>query len=149
MAEALTTQGIALARLGKTERAQLTIQRAIEVAHQAGSLNQAGIAALTLIEEINDLSGEILSSAYEQAGEWLTETQSNALLLRFKRAPSSTAGQVNKEHVIAKVVGPTETKLWYSAHTTPKAKQADLVRQHKASPGPSTFCTKDEDRASS
>src|SRR5215208_6901261 len=38
LAEALTTHGIALARLGKTERAQFTIQRAIEVAHQAGSL---------------------------------------------------------------------------------------------------------------
>mgnify|MGYP003288766814 CR=1 FL=1 len=94
LAEALTTQGIALARVGKTERAQFTIQRAIEIANQAGSLNQAGIAALTLIEEINDLSAEMLSVAYEQAGEWLAETQSNALLLRFKEAGSKLAAKL-------------------------------------------------------
>jgi tetratricopeptide (TPR) repeat protein len=94
LAEALTTQGIALARLGKTERAQFTIQRAIEIAYQAGSLNQAGIAALTLIEEINDLSADMLSSAYEQAGEWLAETQSNALLLRFKEAGNKLAAKL-------------------------------------------------------
>ena len=94
LAEAITTQGIALARLGKTERAQFTIQRAIEIARQAGSLNQAGIAALTMTEEINDLSADMLSSAYEQAGEWLAETQSNALLLRFKGAGSKLAAKL-------------------------------------------------------
>ena len=94
LAEALTTQGIALARLGKTERAQFTIQQAIEVAHQAGSRNQAGIAALTLIEEINELSADVLSGAYEQAGDWLAETQSNALLLRFKQAGSKLAAKL-------------------------------------------------------
>lgn len=94
LAEALTTHGIALARLGKTERAQFTIQRAIEVAHQAGSTNQAGIAALTLIEEIDNLSADMLSGAYEQAGEWLAETQSNALLLRFKAAGNKLAARL-------------------------------------------------------
>lgn len=97
LAEALTTQGIALARLEKTERAQFTIQRAIEIAHQAGSLNQAGIAALTLIEEINDLSADMLSRAYEQAGEWLTDIQSNALLLRFKAAGSKLAAKLRTD----------------------------------------------------
>ena len=97
LAEALTTQGLALARLGKTERAQFTIQRAIEISHQAGSLNQAGIAALTLIEEIDDLSADMLSSAYEQAGEWLAETESNALLLRFKRAGSKLAAKLRTD----------------------------------------------------
>jgi hypothetical protein len=91
LAEALTTHGIALARLGKTVRAQFTFQKAIEVAHQAGSLNRAGIAALTLIEEIDDLSTEILSGAYEQAGEWLAESQSQELLLRFKAAGKKLA----------------------------------------------------------
>lgn len=97
LAEALTTQGIALARLGKTEWAQFTIQRAIEIAHQAGSLNQAGIAALTLIEEINDLSADMLCGAYEQAGEWLAETQSNALLRRFKAAGSKLVAKLRTD----------------------------------------------------
>jgi len=94
LSEALTTQGIALARLGKTDRAQFTIQLAIEVAHQAGSLNQAGIAALTLIEEIDGLSAEMLSDAYEQAGEWLAEAESYTLLLRFKAAGKKLATRV-------------------------------------------------------
>ena len=78
-------------------RERFTIQRAIEISHQAGSLNQAGIAALTLIEEIDDLSADILSSAYEQAGEWLAETESNALLLRFKRAGSKLAAKLRTD----------------------------------------------------
>ena len=97
LAEALITHGIALARLGKTERAQFTIQRAIETAQEAGSLNHAGIAALTLIEEIDDLSADVLSGAYEQAGEWLSGTQSNALLLRFKAAGNKLAARLRRE----------------------------------------------------
>src|SRR5882762_6336103 len=91
LAEALITQGIALARLGRTVQAQFTLQRAIEVAHQAGSLNRAGIAALTLIEEIDDLPPEILSGAYEQAGEWLSTSQSTEIFQRFKTAGKKLA----------------------------------------------------------
>jgi tetratricopeptide (TPR) repeat protein len=94
LAEALTTHGIALARLAKTERAQVTIQRAIELAHEAGARTLAGIAALTLIEEIDGLSPDVLAGAYEQAGEWLAETQSHALLLRFKAAGSKLAARL-------------------------------------------------------
>lgn len=105
--EALTKQGIALARLGKTERAQFTIQLAVEVAHYAGSLSQAGIAALTLIEEIDDLSAEMLSGAYQQAVEWLKEAQSYAFLLRFKAAGSKLAARLRTD----KKTSPTETLL--------------------------------------
>jgi tetratricopeptide (TPR) repeat protein len=66
---------IALARLNQTERAQFTFQKAIEVAHQAGALNRAGLAALTMIEEIDRLPPETLFAAYEQAGEWLSDSQ--------------------------------------------------------------------------
>ena len=97
LAEALTTHGIALARLKETERAQFTFQKAMEVAHQAGALNRAGIAALTLIEEIDDLSPDILSDAYEQAGEWLAESQSHELLLRFKAAGKKLALKLRGE----------------------------------------------------
>jgi tetratricopeptide (TPR) repeat protein len=91
LAEALITQGIALARLGRTVQAQFTLQRAIEVAHQAGALNRAGIAAITLIEEIDDLSPEVLSGAYEQAGEWLSTSQSQGTFQRFKTAGKKLA----------------------------------------------------------
>lgn len=84
LAESLTTYGIILARLRNTDQAQFNFQRAIELAHNAGALSTAGIAAITMIEEIDDLSAETLSHAYEQAGEWLSTCQSQELWHRFK-----------------------------------------------------------------
>lgn len=75
LAEALTTQGIAVARLHEHERAQFVFQRAIEIGHQAGSLSAAGIAALTMLEELDSLSGEVRSVAYTLAREWLEDNQ--------------------------------------------------------------------------
>lgn len=86
LAESLITYGIVLARLHKTDQSQFTFQRAIELAHDAGVLSTAGIAALTMIEELDDLSPETLSHAYEQAGEWLSTCQSQDLWHRFKVA---------------------------------------------------------------
>lgn len=86
LAESLITYGIVLARLHKTDQSQFTFQRAIELAHDAGVLSTAGIAALTMIEELDDLSAETLSHAYEQAGEWLSTCQSQDLWHRFKVA---------------------------------------------------------------
>jgi tetratricopeptide (TPR) repeat protein len=97
LAEALITHGIALARLKQTERAQFTFQKAIEVAHQAGALNRAGLAALTLIEEVDQLPPEILADAYEHAGEWLADCQSQELLLRFKAAGKKLALELLSE----------------------------------------------------
>jgi tetratricopeptide (TPR) repeat protein len=93
LAEALITHGIALARLKQTERAQFTFQKAIQVAHQAGALNRAGLAALTMIEEMEQLPPEILSAAYEQAEEWLSTSQSPDIELRFERAGKKLALQ--------------------------------------------------------
>lgn len=84
--DALITHGIALARLKETERAQFTFQKAIEVAHQVGALNKAGLAALTLIEELDDLSPDTLISAFDRASEWLAKSQSQDLLLRLNAA---------------------------------------------------------------
>ena len=53
-----------------------------------------GIAALTMIEEIHDLSADTLSSAYDQASEWLEEAQSHTLLLRFKAAGKKLAARL-------------------------------------------------------
>jgi len=71
LAETLINQGIALARLHEPARAQFIFQRAIEIAHHAGSLNRAGLAALTMIEEVDTLPPQVQSVAYAQAREWL------------------------------------------------------------------------------
>jgi tetratricopeptide (TPR) repeat protein len=83
LADALITQGIALARLKQVDHAQFIFQKAIEVAHQVGALNKAGLAALTMIEELEELPSDQLSAAYDRASEWLEKSQSQEILLRL------------------------------------------------------------------
>jgi len=98
LADALITHGIILARLKKLERAQFTFQRAIEIAHQVGALNKAGLAALTMMEELDDLSPEILYSAYDRASEWLAKSQSQDISQRLnavaRKVVLSVGGEV-------------------------------------------------------
>ena len=96
LAEALITHGIALARLHEPERAQFVFQRAIEIAHQAGSLNRAGLAALTMIEEIHKLSGEVQSVAYAQAREWLASSDSPDIKPRLRAIRKKIDGTRSK-----------------------------------------------------
>jgi tetratricopeptide (TPR) repeat protein len=86
LTDALVTQGIALARLKRSEPAQFIFQKAIEVAHQVGALNKAGLAALTMLEELDDLSVETLYVAYDRASDWLATSQSHDILLRVNAA---------------------------------------------------------------
>lgn len=75
-AEALITHGIALARLGQHQRAQVTLQNAVEVAQNAGDLNSAGQAALTIVEELGEsLTADDLSKIYEQALDLLSNSK--------------------------------------------------------------------------
>ncbi|HEY0545683.1 MAG TPA: helix-turn-helix domain-containing protein [Pyrinomonadaceae bacterium] len=84
LAEALTTQATALARLGHHEQSSLTFYRSIEVAHQSGALNDAGLAALTLLEELGEhLDAEETQSAYQHAYEWLISSQHEETLRRL------------------------------------------------------------------
>jgi tetratricopeptide (TPR) repeat protein len=103
LAEALTNQGIALARLREPTRARFIFQQAIEIAHQAGSLHQAGLAALTMIEEIDTLPREVQSVAYEQAREWLASSQSPATKPRLTAARKKLAAQEQSETETADV----------------------------------------------
>jgi two-component system, chemotaxis family, chemotaxis protein CheY len=75
LAEALTTHGIALARVGKHGVARLTLQRATEVAQNAGDTEAAGLAALTIIEELGDhLPSQDLSATYDRAADFLSRS---------------------------------------------------------------------------
>jgi transcriptional regulator with GAF, ATPase, and Fis domain len=97
MAEALITHGIALARSRRTERAHFVFQRAIEVALRIDALNIAGLAALTMIEEINDLPATTLRAAYQQAREWLATSESQDLKLRLGDAAGKVTASVHGE----------------------------------------------------
>ena len=97
LADALILQAIALARLGKHERSQVILQQAIEVAHEADALNQAGLAALTMIEEIEGLPSDTLQAAYQQAHEWLADSQSREILSRLSAAAGKLAVSLRRE----------------------------------------------------
>jgi len=97
LAETLINQGIALARMHKPARAQFIFQQAIEIAHQAGSLNRAGLAALTMIEEIDALPREVQSVAFEQAKEWLATSESPDVKPRLKAVRKKIAVQRQRE----------------------------------------------------
>lgn len=83
-AEALTTHGIALARLNKPRTAQEVLAKAVEVAEEAGDTESAGNAKLTMIEEFGSkLSVEELTEIYVRAAELLEKSQNMATLKRL------------------------------------------------------------------
>jgi two-component system chemotaxis response regulator CheY len=76
LAEALTTHGLVLARLGRHKVARSTLQRALEAAQNAGDSEAAGLAALTILEELAEhLPAQDLSDTFERAAELLSCTQ--------------------------------------------------------------------------
>jgi tetratricopeptide (TPR) repeat protein len=97
LADALILQAIAEARLGKQARTQIILQRAIKVAHEADALNKAGLAALTMIEEVDLLSPDTLQAAYQQAREWLADSQSREVLSRLNAASGKLADSLCRE----------------------------------------------------
>lgn len=96
MAEALITQAVALARLGRSERAQFIFQQAIQTALQVNALNMAGLATLALIEEV-ELSPATLQAAYQQAREWLAESKSQHVLQRLNEAANRVVASLGGE----------------------------------------------------
>jgi len=84
LAEALTTQGIALARLDDKDKAYLVLERATKLAEHAGDPESAGEALLVMIEELRaSLSGHVLNVAVEHACELLENSQDMAKLKRL------------------------------------------------------------------
>jgi two-component system NtrC family response regulator len=72
LAESLITHATALARLGQFERARLILYRAIEIASLAGDLEKAGLAAMTIIEEMGErLTANEMMIIYERAASLL------------------------------------------------------------------------------
>ncbi|MDT4969685.1 MAG: two-component system, NtrC family, response regulator AtoC [Acidobacteriota bacterium] len=85
LAEALSSHGTALARLGNYEQARSALHRAVEVAQQAGSLDRAGQAALTIIEELGErLTPAEMQSIYNQADDLLTDSTDHGTLSRLR-----------------------------------------------------------------
>jgi tetratricopeptide (TPR) repeat protein len=111
LADTLITHGIALARMGQLERAKSVFERAVDVAHQVGALNKAGLAALTFIEELDNAATETLCLAFDRASEWLEDSQSEDLLRRVNKAArkvfAKLHGQVDSEQAMEMLLGPS------------------------------------------
>jgi CheY-like chemotaxis protein/tetratricopeptide (TPR) repeat protein len=76
LAEGLTTQGVALARVGNHLRARALLERAIEVAETVGDLEGAGRAKLSIIEEFGDkIPAKELITIYRSAIDLLKSSQ--------------------------------------------------------------------------
>jgi CheY-like chemotaxis protein/tetratricopeptide (TPR) repeat protein len=76
LAEGLTTQGVALARLGNHVRAKALLERAIDVAETVGDLEGAGRAKLCILEEFGDkIAARELITIYRSATESLKSSQ--------------------------------------------------------------------------
>jgi tetratricopeptide (TPR) repeat protein len=97
VADALITQAIALARSNQADRAYLVFQKAIAVALRVDAYSKAGLAALSLIEEISELSPETLQAASERARVWLADSQSQDILSRLNAAAGKFASEVGNE----------------------------------------------------
>lgn len=83
-AEALTTHGTALARLGRFQRAAGQFQRAMEVAQRAGAPEMGGIAALTMLEELSvSLPLPAMREFYQSAESLLAQTKDAGVDLRL------------------------------------------------------------------
>lgn len=93
LTEALTTHGVAMARLKQHEQARVTLERAVEVAEQAGDLEGAGRAALTLIEELTArLSEDERREIYNRADELLSRTQHSETMTRLRECARRVIG---------------------------------------------------------
>jgi len=88
LAEALTTHGIALARLDHSEQARAVLHRAIEVAEQAGDFEKAGVAALTLIERLglNLSSAEVWATTIDRLNILLEKTTDISIVRRITKS---------------------------------------------------------------
>jgi CheY-like chemotaxis protein len=84
-AEALTTQGRVLSKLGNFIESVNTLRRAADLAETAGAVEDAGRALLSLMEEHADrITEHELLDAYERAHNLLKETQDAETITRLR-----------------------------------------------------------------
>jgi tetratricopeptide (TPR) repeat protein len=96
LAEALTTHGTVLARMGKIGRSKASLQRAIEVAQTSGDLEGAGRAYLSTIEELGQqTSVDDLVSNYKAALDLLQTSQDRATTRRLISCAQKVIGALD------------------------------------------------------
>jgi len=85
LAEALTTLGRVLSRLGNFPESRNTLRRAANLAEQAGAVEDAGRALLTLIEEhAESITEHELLESYDRANNLLGASQDAETIARLR-----------------------------------------------------------------
>jgi DNA-binding protein Fis len=87
LSEALTTQGVVWAKLGRNDASINALRRAVQVAEEAGASCSAALAALTLIEEhgaLRALSPGEMYELYLRADRLLKDAQHPEAFERLK-----------------------------------------------------------------
>jgi CheY-like chemotaxis protein len=85
LAEALTTQGRVLSKLGNFIESVNTLRRAADLAEEAGAVEDAGRALLSLMEEhAGRINEHELLETYERAHNLLKETQDAETITRLR-----------------------------------------------------------------
>ena len=107
LAEALTTQGAALARMGQHALGRQTLNRAVVVAEQVGDLEDAGRSALTIIEELSEyLTISELADTYRSAASLLAKSQHPGVRERLTSCSVRVVDLIRGQHVFADKVRP-------------------------------------------
>jgi two-component system chemotaxis response regulator CheY len=113
LAGAMTTHGTALARLNRVQQAQLILQSAVEMAGVAGDYEGAGMAALTIIEELGDrLTPHELGITFERAADFLVTSQHPAILSRLSAVARRVVYVITALPVTAEQNYITRDKAW-------------------------------------
>lgn len=87
--EALTTQGLVLAKLGDFPESRNTLRKAANVAEAAGAVEDAGRALLMLIEEHGErISEREFLESYQRADKLLSGTQDGEMMARLRACAS-------------------------------------------------------------
>lgn len=96
LAEALATHAIVLSHLRQGEQARATFERAMMIAEQAGHLESAGLASLSLIEQLAEhLSTDELCVILERARNFLRHTQNADTLHRLNECAYRALSRVH------------------------------------------------------
>jgi tetratricopeptide (TPR) repeat protein len=120
LSEALTTQGLVLARLGRNEASIDVLRRAVQVAEESGASCNAGLAALTLIEEhggLRALPPEEVYELYLRADRLLKDVQNPEAFTRLRECARVAMGRLagvqlgDKNFTIFNAVHELEAKL--------------------------------------
>jgi len=142
LSEALTTHGKALARLERREESHSTLDQAVAVARRAGDPESGGIAALTIIEELDShLKLEALADYYRTAESLLSNTQNRRIKKRLGECArrllavhfAEAEREVNQETVAddatARLLQNTASEAGYSLEAEVHRYEGSLIRQ--------------------